>query len=156
MISDFLFWLQEKMEKAKTETQKEVGCNKVEGVWAEARLWNFIHDKLKIADGFVDFFLQLIELLSSDNLHMFAMTMWCIWNCKYMRNFGMMWKPDPQYQFDCQMNICINGNKCVRSINAWQTIQVQASKLGQRKTVTTTWPGGENQPSVRLSATWMQ
>lgn len=32
------------------------GCNKVEEVWAEARLWNFIHDKLEIAGGFVDRF----------------------------------------------------------------------------------------------------
>ncbi|GAU39798.1 hypothetical protein TSUD_219730 [Trifolium subterraneum] len=55
------------------------GCNKVEEVWAEARLWSFIRDKLEIADGFVALFFQLLELLSQHNLHMFAMTMWCIW-----------------------------------------------------------------------------
>jgi len=55
------------------------GCNKVEEVWVEAGLWNFIQDKLEIADGFVDLFFQLLELLYHDSLHMFAMTMWCIW-----------------------------------------------------------------------------
>jgi hypothetical protein len=55
------------------------GCNKVEEVWAEVGLWNFIRDRLKIANGFIDLFFQLLELLSQQNLHMFAMTLWCIW-----------------------------------------------------------------------------
>jgi hypothetical protein len=45
------------------------GCNKVEEAWAEAGLWNFIRDRLKIADGFVALFFQLLELLSNHNLH---------------------------------------------------------------------------------------
>ena len=87
------------------------GCNKVEEVWAEARLWNFIHDKLETVDGFVDLFFQLIKLLSHDNVHMFAMTMWCIWKHRNEK----LWE-------DVETRPTISVRLARESLHQWQQV----------------------------------
>jgi len=101
----------------------------------------------------IAFFLQLIKLLSHDNLHMFVMTLWCIWKCKNKKLWDDV-ESDPRYLFDWLMNPCINDNRCIQSIKIWQ-FQVRVSKLAHRITVTTMRSGGENQLWMRLSATLM-
>lgn len=51
----------------------------MEEVWAKTRFWYFINDKFETADDFVEIFFKLREQLAQENLHMFDMTMWCIW-----------------------------------------------------------------------------
>jgi len=94
------------------------GCNKVEEVWVETGLWNFIHDKLEMADGFVDLFFQLLVLLSHDSLHMFAMTMWCIWK----RINEKPWE-------DVETRSAISIGLARESLYQWQQVRAKLQRM---------------------------
>jgi hypothetical protein len=91
----------------------------VEEIWVEAGLWNFINDKLETADGFVDLFFQLLERLAKENLHMFAMNMWCIWK----RRNEKLWndvdtRPEVSVRLACE------------SLYQWQQVRLKQKHMG--------------------------
>jgi len=94
-------------------------CHKVEEVWVAAGLWNFIKDKLKTADGFVDLFFQLFNRLAQENLHMFAMTMWCIWK----RRNEKLWN-----DVDTRPEVSVRLAR--ESLYQWQQVRLKQTCMG--------------------------